>query len=133
MRNTSELVLRTKPALQPDPRPDCLSSGRLRREWRTMSAMVKIYCTGHRHTATALCGECRELLEYAEARLRRCRFGAEKPTCANCPVHCYAPAWREKVRAVMRYAGPRMLWKHPYLALMHILDGYRSAPRGSSL
>jgi hypothetical protein len=34
---------------------------------------------------------------------------------------------RERVRTVMRYAGPRMLKRHPYLAVMHILDGRRTA------
>jgi hypothetical protein len=28
----------------------------------------------------------------------------------------------------MRYAGPRMLWQHPILSLIHWLDGYRQAP-----
>jgi len=33
------------------------------------------------------------------------------------------------VRKVMRYAGPRMIWKHPYLAIMHILvDSRRNEP-----
>ena len=43
-------------------------------------------------------------------------FGDDKPTCANCKVHCYSEAMRERVRDVMRYAGPRMLWRHPVLA-----------------
>jgi hypothetical protein len=30
---------------------------------------------------------------------------------------------REQVRAIMRYAGPRMLLRHPVLALMHVWDG----------
>jgi hypothetical protein len=25
----------------------------------------------------------------------------------------------------MRYAGPRMMARHPYLALMHLIDGRR--------
>jgi len=29
---------------------------------------------------------------------------------------------------VMRYAGPRMLRRHPILAIMHILDGRDPAP-----
>lgn len=114
------------------PTTDCLATGRLGREWRTMVAMIQIFCHGrHRTTGTALCPECRELQDYAEARLRRCRYGAEKPTCANCPVHCYAPAWRERIRTVMRYSGPRMLWRHPVLALRHTLDGRRATPPGA--
>jgi hypothetical protein len=26
---------------------------------------------------------------------------------------------------VMRYAGPRMLLSHPFLALLHLIDGLR--------
>jgi hypothetical protein len=35
---------------------------------------------------------------------------------------------RERVRTVMRYAGPRMMWRHPFLALAHLVDGRRPAP-----
>ena len=101
---------------------------RLARELRTIAAMIGCYCEGHHDTAAALCPECRGLLDYAALRLERCRFGAEKPVCAKCPVHCYQPARREQVRTVMRYAGPRMLWRHPVLSLRHWLDGFRKAP-----
>ncbi len=30
---------------------------------------------------------------------------------------------RERIRDVMRFAGPRMPWRHPYLTLRHMLDG----------
>lgn len=75
-----------------------------------------------------MCAECEALLDYAGLRLSRCRFGAEKPTCGNCPVHCYQRNRREQIKAVMRYAGPRMLWRHPLLALRHCLDGFRRVP-----
>lgn len=103
------------------------SSRRLNREWRTMAAMVQIYCAGA-HGNERLCPECQTLLDYATLRLQRCRFGEQKPTCANCPVHCYAPAPKEEMRRVMRYAGPRMLLRHPVLSLFHWLDGFREAP-----
>ena len=101
---------------------------RLAREWQTIAAMVGCYCHDHHATRAALCPECQGLLDYAAVRLERCRFGLEKPVCAKCPVHCYQRARREHVRAVMRYAGPRMLWRHPILSLRHWLDGFRRAP-----
>ncbi len=102
---------------------------RLAREWRTVAAMIHLYCQ-HRHsTCPGLCPECGKLLEYATARLQRCRFGAEKPTCAKCPVHCYSPDRREQIKEVMRVAGPRMIWAHPLLSLRHWLDSFRLAPR----
>jgi len=101
---------------------------RLRRELATVEAMIGMYCRAHHGGGAAPCAECRELMAYARQRIDRCPFGAGKPTCVNCPVHCYAPAMRERVRVVMRYAGPRMAWRHPILALMHLLDGRRAAP-----
>jgi hypothetical protein len=35
---------------------------------------------------------------------------------------------REKIRAVMRYAGPRMLFRHPIMTLWHYIDGRRKEP-----
>ena len=105
-----------------------LASDRLAREWRTLTAMVRIYCRDRHHPAAALCAECQQILDYAHVRLERCRFGVEKPTCAKCPVHCYQRGHREQVRVIMRHAGPRMLWEHPLMSLRHWLDGFRQAP-----
>jgi len=105
---------------------------RLARELATLHAMAGIYCGdqhGTRGTARGkLCAECRSLTDHATRRLDRCVFGDDKPTCANCKVHCYTATMREQVRVVMRYAGPRMLWRHPFLALAHLVDGRRQAP-----
>ena len=110
-----------------------LATPRLRRETSTMVAMLCIYCRGHHGEAArdglGLCTECATLHAYANKRLAGCPFGADKPTCANCQIHCYGPRQREQTREVMRYAGPRMLWQHPVLALMHLcVDGRRPAP-----
>ena len=100
-------------------------SRRIAREKRTIRAMLVIYCRGHHHTGERPCRECRELLDYAHDRLDRCPFGAAKPTCGNCTVHCYKPAMRERVKQVMRYAGPRLLLRHPILAMGHWVDALR--------
>jgi hypothetical protein len=100
------------------------ASKRLAREWQTIAAMISCYCQDHHATRATLCSECHGLLDYAAVRLERCRFELEKPVCVKCPVHCYQPARREQVREVMRYAGPRMLWRHPILSLRHWLDGW---------
>jgi predicted amidophosphoribosyltransferase len=91
-----------------------------------MDAMISIYCRGHHGKAEKrLCSQCKALAAYAHQRLARCPFQENKTTCANCPVHCYKPDMREKVRGVMRYAGPRMAYQHPLLALFHFVDGFR--------
>ncbi|HET8995323.1 MAG TPA: nitrous oxide-stimulated promoter family protein [Acetobacteraceae bacterium] len=99
------------------------------REFRTIAAMLRMYCrTHHAPTAAALCPACTELHDYAKRRLERCVFGEAKPTCANCTVHCYKASMRERIRQVMAWAGPRMLWRHPVLAIRHLIDGRRLAP-----
>ncbi len=115
-----------------------LDAGRMQREWRTLDAMIAITCRGNGHAGRtggrrALCPDCAELRAYAEQRLLRCPFGEEKPTCNNCQVHCYRPEMRQRVRAVMIFAGPRMLLRHPVLALLHLLVDERrlSPPRPS--
>ncbi len=98
------------------------------RELETITAMITMYCRAH-HGASdaALCDDCGALHDYARRRLERCVFGDAKPTCAKCTVHCYKAAMRERVRQVMRWAGPRMLWRHPVLALWHEIAGRRPA------
>ncbi len=107
--------------------PEALSP-RLGREARTVAAMIRLYCAGRHAVKHGVCAECTELAAYARRRLERCPFGEGKPTCAKCPVHCYRPDMRARIRAVMRYAGPRMLFRYPVLALLHLFDGLRSTP-----
>jgi hypothetical protein len=102
-------------------------SGRLGREYRTMHHMVAIYCRDHHGSGSGTpCEDCGQFLEYAARRLRKCPYGEDKPTCTNCPIHCYKRDPRAFARTVMRYAGPRMMWRHPWLAVMHLIDGRRS-------
>ncbi len=107
-----------------------LTHGRLRRERRTVEAMIALTCRDlHGRRRRELCPECAELAAYANFRLERCPFGTTKPTCGNCRVHCYQPEMRERIRRVMRHAGPRMILRHPALALLHLLvDERRPAP-----
>lgn len=98
------------------------------RELRTIRAMFFIYCRDHHRRNAFACTRCGPVLDYATRRLVRCVFGADKPTCASCTVHCYTETMRARVKDVMRYAGPRMTWRHPLLALDHMLSGRRPAP-----
>lgn len=109
-----------------------LATARLARELKTIGVMLQIYCHDHHDSAAqdgaGLCQECAELFDYARKRLAGCPYGPNKPTCANCQIHCYGPRQREATREMMRYAGPRMMWRHPLLAVAHVLDGKRAAP-----
>jgi len=117
---------RMSPEVPPSsPPPVPAPPRRVRREQRTVAVMVAMYCRDH-HDADALCPRCAELLEYSQSRVQRCSFGAEKPTCARCAVHCFRPELRDRIREVMRYSGPRMALRHPYLAARHLLDRRRT-------
>ena len=98
-------------------------------EKKTVAAMIRIYCADHHAAERAesgtgrsadLCASCERLLAYSHARLDRCPYGGDKPSCRECPVHCYRPAEKEAMREVMRTAGPRMLFRHPWLAIAHL-------------
>lgn len=103
-----------------------MSKKSLAREHQTVQKMITLYCRAHHNpTGNQLCADCESLAAYAHQRLDRCPFGVNKPTCANCPVHCYQPDRREQIRKIMRYAGPRMLFHHPILALLHLIDNFR--------
>jgi len=101
---------------------------RRERERQTIEAMIAIYCRDHHHPDGELCDDCAALADYARQRLLKCPFADEKPTCVKCPIHCYKPACREQVREVMRYAGPRMLWRRPILAIRHLIDERKPTP-----
>lgn len=97
-----------------------MGQGRIAEEQRVIRQMIQLYCRkkeGH----TTLCDNCRELLKYATRRLEHCRYGATKPTCRKCPIHCYRPDMQARIQAVMRWAGPRMLFHHPLAAVKHLL------------
>lgn len=86
---------------------------------RTIEAMIRIYCLNHHQQE--LCDDCRTLYQYAIVRIDKCVFGPAKPACNNCSIHCYSPKMKEQVKTVMRFAGPRMLYKHPVMAINHLL------------
>jgi hypothetical protein len=99
------------------------------RALKTIEAMLRMYCDGNNHPRReAICTDCAALLNYASRRLKRCVFGDAKPNCAACVVHCYRADMRELIRTVMRWAGPRMLLRHPILSLSHMFAERRSVP-----
>jgi hypothetical protein len=100
---------------------------RIKRESDTVKQMIELYCRRN-HSSLELCPQCTDLLKYACQRLERCPFKEGKTTCARCPVHCYKSEMREQIRAVMRFAGPRMIYRHPIAAVWHIIDSLRKKP-----
>ncbi|GKV92648.1 nitrous oxide-stimulated promoter family protein [Pectobacterium aroidearum] len=96
------------------------------REIRTVGLMIELYEKHHPETDDN--AQYKDLFNYAIKRLERCHFGEDKPACKHCPIHCYQPARREAIKAIMRWSGPRMLLRHPILAIRHLIDDHRPVP-----
>ena len=93
---------------------------RIEEEKAVVEQMIRLYCRRCEGN-DELCPNCKELLDYAHSGFARCRFGEHKTTCKKCPVHCYRPEMKERIRIVMRWSGPRMIIYHPIAAVRHLL------------
>jgi len=93
---------------------------RIEREIKTVGVMIDMFCR-HHHDSDKRCKDCQELFEYANQKVLKCPFGNDKPTCAKCQIHCYKPEMRERIKAVMKFSGPKMIVFHPILALIHLI------------
>lgn len=98
------------------------------REKQMVTEMIRLYCR-KKHGGRELCPDCAALAEYARQRSDKCPFMAEKTFCSNCRVHCYKPEMREKIREVMRFSGPRMIFTHPVAAVRHVIETKREKRR----
>lgn len=117
-------------------------AGKRAREAQMVSQMIALWCRRHHgggragvqaasgdaparvklgFRTIALCPECAELREYAVARIERCPHMGTKTFCSACPSHCYRPAMREKIREIMRWSGPRMIFYRPITAVRHAM------------
>lgn len=99
---------------------------KLRRDLRTLSLFIAIYCSNHHQAPTNIlkpkelpvavpelaryryCTDCRDLLNYALDRRLSCPLDP-KPSCRECPHNCYAQPQQNEVRAVMAYSGPYLV------------------------
>lgn len=99
------------------------------REKETVSLMIGLYCRKNHGTKVGLCPDCAEMNDYAKLRSDKCPFMETKTFCSNCKVHCYKPEMREKIRQVMRYAGPRMIFHHPVMAVRHVIESKKERRR----
>ena len=87
-------------------------------EKRTVTYMIGLYCR-KKHNSNSLCGACEQLNKYAHDRLTKCPFGDNKSACTDCKIHCYNANMRERIRSVMRFSGPRMLFYYPLDYVKH--------------
>ena len=98
------------------------------REKKVVALMIALYCK-NKHGGKELCLECQSLLAYASMRSDKCPFMETKTFCSNCKVHCYKSDMRQRIREVMRFAGPRMVFYHPILAVKHVIESKKEKKR----
>ena len=102
-----------------------LNMQRIEREKKIVGQMIEIYCRRHHMAGSGnLCEDCRSLHRYAMRRLDRCPHGNRKPSCRKCKIHCYSPEMRLRIKCVMRYVGPRMIFIHPVSAIRHLISEF---------
>lgn len=90
------------------------------KEKMVLRKMIGIYCNGkHKTKKGELCEDCKKINDYAQTRTDKCPFMENKTFCSNCKVHCYNPEMRMKIKEIMRYSGPRMIFYNPILAISH--------------
>lgn len=122
-----------------------MASPKARADTRLLGDFARIYCRGvhgasqrsplqsdgvdlgiYGRRAPEVCTGCAELLRYAEKRRAYCPKDP-KPFCSYCDTHCYTAEMRERMREVMRYAGPRsLLHGHAIDGVKHLIEGRKA-------
>ncbi|MCZ7583522.1 MAG: nitrous oxide-stimulated promoter family protein [Deltaproteobacteria bacterium] len=70
-----------------------------------LRAFTEVFChKKHGHARGTLCPDCERFLDYAYKRRILCPMDP-KPKCQACPVHCYKPAMRDRVKKIMHIGG----------------------------
>ncbi len=93
---------------------------KIEREQNTVGIMINFYCGKKHKRKSSLCEECGALLKYARERLENCPYGEEKKSCKKCITPCYAPEKKKRIRRVMGYSGPRMIYHKPLEWITHL-------------
>ena len=97
------------------------------REKAIVYEMISLYCRKNHKTnkKDGLCKDCQAVYNYAVERTNKCPFMESKTFCQNCKVHCYKPEMREKIKVIMRFSGPLMIFYHPALAISHLKESIK--------
>ena len=90
-------------------------------EVHLVDSMIDLYAAAHRFNSSQSDAEnsnpavpdTEMLKAYTHKRLEQCRYRDK-------------PEMRRQIRMVMRYSGPRMLFRHPVLSLQHLIGTIRS-------
>ncbi len=98
---------------------------KITREKKIVNFMILAYCKKI-HKCKNVCTECNNLIIYSNNKLDLCKYGSDKPSCKKCTSHCYNKVNKHKIKVIMRYIGPRMLYLKPKEFIMHLLNPQKS-------
>ena len=99
-----------------------MEDARLKKDRATLEAIGRIYCKAHHDVdkdAAGLCPACRETVDATLARTEVCPY-AHAGNCQDCAIRCQRGEARERIREIMRYAAPRMAFRHPLMTLDYL-------------
>ena len=91
-------------------------------EKRILHKMIKLYCNKHHNTQSQLCPNCSDIYFYSLKQIDRCPHAENKPTCNQCETNCYVEDIRIKIKKIMKWSGPRILFYHPIYAIRYIIN-----------
>ena len=99
-----------------------MGNDRTTRDRKILEAMGRIFCKAH-HSGEkdpyGLCPSCRETVEATLVRTAVCPYGHEG-NCQDCDIHCQRGEAQERIREIMRYAAPRMVFRHPLMTAEYL-------------
>lgn len=99
------------------------------REKALVSEMIALYCKKRHGTKGGLCPECAALAAYARKKERKMPFYGDQDLLLQLPGALLPTGNEGKIRAVMRFSGPRMMLCHPVPALRHVVEEQKEKRR----
>ena len=95
--------------------------GKIEKDKKTLYFLIDLYCQKNHSSTLNECNECNEVYKYAAKKLDACKFGENKPNCKKCTIHCYNKTTRSRIREIMRFSGPRIIFHRPYQYIRYAL------------
>lgn len=93
---------------EPTSNLDTLNEGEILKAIKENCSDKTILLISHRKSTTAITNKTYKL--------------ENKTTCSRCKVHCYKKDMREKIRAVMKFSGPRLIIYNPIELIKHAIN-----------
>ena len=93
------------------------------KDLRTLRAIGCMYCKAHHASSVkgphGLCEECTATVAFTHERTKNCPYG-HAHNCQDCTTKCNRGQQQQRVKAMMRYAAPRMLLRHPLMTMDYL-------------